>query len=240
MNVDISLIEKAVRKVVSERVLEKHSLEYNYGVFENMKDAIEAAHAAQLEYMDCSISQREEYIKAIRECILKKENLELISRLSVEETGMGKYEHKLIKNRLVIEKTPGTEDLVTEAMAGDDGLTLIELSPYGVIGAITPTTNPTETIICNSIGMLAAGNTVAFSPHPRSKNVSLKTIMLINEALEEQGAPRNLIVTVKEPSIENTNIMMKHPRVRMLVATGGPQIVTTVMSTGRKSSGSRR
>lgn len=237
MNLDISIVEKVVRKIVNDEVLKKQSSEHEYGVFENMNDAIEAAHVAQLEYMDCTMSQREKYIKAIREVILKKENLELISRLSVEETGMGNYEHKLIKNRLVIEKTPGTEDLVTEAMAGDNGLTLIELSPYGVIGSITPTTNPTETIICNSIGMLAAGNAVVFSPHPRSKNVSLKTIMLINEALEEQGAPRNLIVTVNEPSIENTNAMMKHPKVRMLVATGGPQIVTTVMSTGKKAIG---
>lgn len=245
MNVDISLIEKVVREVVNEKVLEKepsecnfaHNSEYNYGIFENMNDAIDKAHTAQREYMNCSISQREEYVKAIRECILKKENLELISRLAVEETGMGNYEHKLIKNELAARKTPGTEDLITEATAGDDGLTLVELSPYGVIGAITPTTNPTETIICNSIGMLAAGNSVAFSPHPRSKNVSIKTIMLINKALEERGAPKNLIVTVKEPSIENTNIMMKHKKVRMLVATGGPQIVTTVMSTGKKAIG---
>lgn len=82
---------------------------------------------------------------------------------------MGGYEYKLIKNRLAAVKTPGIEDLTTDAMSGDDGLTLVEYSPFGVIGSITPTTNPTETIICNSIGMLAAGNAVVFSPHPRGQ-----------------------------------------------------------------------
>ena len=150
---------------------------------------------------------------------------------------MGAYEYKLVKNRLAATKSPGIEDLTTDAMSGDDGLTLVEYSPFGVIGAITPTTNPTETVICNSIGMLAAGNSVVFSPHPRAKMVSLHLIQLINKALAREGAPANLVVTVAEPSIENTNAMMSHPKVRMLVATGGPAIVKTVLSSGKKAIG---
>ena len=122
-------------------------------------------------------------------------------------------------------------------MSGDNGLTLVEYSPFGVIGSITPTTNPTETIICNSIGMLAAGNAVVFSPHPRAKKVSLHLIQLINKALCKAGAPANLVVTVSAPSIENTNAMMSHPKIRMLVATGGPAIVKTVLSSGKKAIG---
>jgi propionaldehyde dehydrogenase len=76
-----------------------------------------------------------------------------------------------------------------------------------------------------------------FSPHPRAKNVSIKLVTMLNKALEEAGAPDNLIATVKEPSIENTNIMMEHPKIRMLVATGGPAIVNKVMSTGKKAIG---
>ena len=106
-----------------------------------------------------------------------------------------------------------------------------------MIGSITPTTNPTETIICNSIGMLAAGNAVVFSPHPRAKKVSLHLIQLINKALCKAGAPANLVVTVSAPSIENTNAMMSHPKIRMLVATGGPAIVKTVLSSGKKAIG---
>ena len=106
-------------------------------------------------------------------------------------------------------------------------------------GNRTDYTNPTETIICNSIAMLAGGNTVVFSPTSTcSKGVSIWLIKKINAKLEELGAPNNLIVTVKEPSIDNTNIMMKHPKVRMLVATGGPGIGTkAVMSTGKKAIG---
>lgn len=207
------------------------------GIFENMNDAVEAAVAAQKEYLGRTMHDRAAYVQAIRDVVLDKENLEYISRQSVEETGMGNYEHKVIKNRLAATKSPGIEDLTTDAMSGDDGLTLVEYSPFGVIGAITPTTNPTETIICNSIGMLAAGNSVVFSPHPRAKNVSLHLVRLINRALAKAGAPANLVVTVSKPSIENTNAMMQHPMVRMLVATGGPGIVKTVLSSGKKAIG---
>jgi propionaldehyde dehydrogenase len=238
VNVDLSVIEKVVRRVMEKVESQEYSEQDNcYGVFDTMDQAIEAAHIAQRKYMNCTMAERERYIKTIREVVLKKENLELISKLTVEETEMGNYEDKIIKNKLAAEKTPGTEDLITEAIAGDDGLTLVELSPYGVIGAITPTTNPTETIICNSIGMLSSGNSVVFGTHPRARGVSNILVRLINEALEEQGAPSNLITTVKEASIENTNTLMGHPKVRMLVATGGPEIVRTVMSTGKKAIG---
>jgi propionaldehyde dehydrogenase len=116
-------------------------------------------------------------------------------------------------------------------------LTTIELSPFGVIGAITPTTNPTETIINNAIGMLAAGNAVVFSPHPRAKDLSIWLVEKINEALDAIGAPANLVTMVREPSIENTNELMSHKEVNMLVATGGPGIVKTVLSSGKKAIG---
>lgn len=207
------------------------------GVFDSMDAAVEAAAVAQHDYLLCTMADRRRFVQGIRDVILQQDNLERISRMSVDETGMGCYEHKLIKNRLAAEKTPGVEDLVTHAESGDDGLTIVEYSPFGVIGAITPTTNPTETIICNSIGMLAAGNSVIFSPHPRATEVSLLTVRLINRKLAALGAPANLVVTVAKPSIDNTNVLMAHPKVRMLVATGGPAIVRAVMSTGKKAIG---
>ncbi len=241
MNIDERLVAGIVNAVLS-RMGDDESPSTDadggsWGIFESMDDAVEAAAAAQKKYLNCTMHDRAAYVKAIRDVVLKQENLEYISRQSVEETEMGNYEHKLIKNRLAATKTPGIEDLTTDAMSGDDGLTLVEYSPFGVIGAITPTTNPTETIICNSIGMLAAGNSVVFSPHPRAKNVSLHLVRLINRALAEVGAPPNLVVTVSKPSIENTNAMMGHPAVRMLVATGGPGIVKTVLSSGKKAIG---
>lgn len=244
MNIDMNMVEQLVKQIVENLTCEEgacvntsQSDTYTYGIFQDMDSAVEAAVVAQRAYMNCSMSDRNRYVTAIRKVILDQKNLEHISRLAVEETGMGGYEYKLIKNRLAAEKSPGIEDLTTTALTGDDGLTTIEYSPYGVIGSITPTTNPTETVICNSIGMLAAGNAVVFSPHPRARQVSLDTIVMINRALEEEGAPRNLIVTVDQPSIENTNKMMQHPKIRMLVATGGPGIVKTVLSSGKKAIG---
>lgn len=238
MNVDLNLVEKLVQKVM-EQVDANQELTTagDWGIFATMDEAINAAEAAQRKYLSCSMADRAKYVQVIRDVALKKENLEYMSQATVDETGMGGYEYKITKNILAATKTPGVEDLTTEALSGDDGLTLVEYSPFGVIGAITPTTNPTETVICNSIGMLAAGNSVVFSPHPRAKNVTIFLIKALNKALAEAGAPANLIVTVAEPSIENTNAMMKNPKVRMLVATGGPSIVRTVLSSGKKAIG---
>lgn len=243
MNLDESLVEKLVRKAIEEakinNLIDFNTLEgmKTYGIFDTMNEAVEASVVAQKQLLKSSMGERQKYVETIRKTVLKKENLELISKMAVEETGIGRYEHKLIKNRVAAEKTPGTEDLVTEALTGDHGITLVEYCPFGVIGAITPTTNPTETIICNSMSMIAGGNTVVFSPHPRAKNVCKKLITILNKALEDVGSPANLITTVKEPSIENTNIMMEHEKVNVLVATGGPAIVKKVMSNGKKAIG---
>lgn len=172
MKFDNTEIEAIVRKVLSENNASESS-EYRYGIFETMDEAIEASFIAQKEYMNHSLADRQKYVEGIREVVCDTRNLIYMSKLAVEESGMGKVEHKKIKNVLAAQKSPGVEDLTTQAMAGDDGLTLVEYCPFGVIGAIAPTTNPTETIICNSIGMLAGGNTVVFSPHPRSKGVSI-------------------------------------------------------------------
>lgn len=237
MNIDAALLEGIVKGVMRKIDESEKNAVDSGGIFASMDDAIEAAAAAQRRYLDCSMADRARFVETIRRVVLNEENLQFMSRSTVEETGMGDYGHKLVKNRLAATKTPGIEDLTTEALTGDDGLTIVEYSPFGVIGAITPTTNPTETIICNSIGMLAAGNTVVFSPHPRAKKVSIWLVRELNRALAESGAPANLIVTVSEPSIENTNLMMAHPKVRMLVATGGPAIVKTVLSSGKKAIG---
>lgn len=207
------------------------------GVFADMDAAIEAASVAQREYLTHSMADRRRYIEAIRKVMLTEENLNHMATQAVAESGMGDVGHKYLKNKVVAQATPGVEDLVTEAWSGDDGLTTVEYSPYGVIGAITPTTNPTETITCNSIGMLAAGNAVVFSPHPRVRRLSVWQVQQLNRALRAVGAPDNLIVTVAEPSLDNTKAMMAHPKIAMLVATGGPGIVKAVLSSGKKAIG---
>lgn len=209
----------------------------DWGVFETMDAAIEASDKAWHEYLNHSMADRDKYVTTLREIFTEPEMLEHLSKEAVAQSGMGNVHDKIQKNRAAALKSPGIEDLTTEALSGDDGLTLIEYSPFGVIGAITPTTNPSETIICNSIGMLAAGDTVVFSPHPRCKKLSVEMVQMINQALVNVGAPLNLVTMVREPSIEATNAMMSHPKVRMLVATGGPGIVNAVLSSGKKAIG---
>ncbi len=242
MEIDMRVIEQLVSQALKEIQTEQPAVFHQpeierYGVFATMDEAIAASEAAQKRLLFEKISKRQKYVDVIRKTVLKRENLELMSRFAVEETGIGNYEHKLQKNILAAENTPGTEDLITKALTGDGGITVTEYCPFGVIGAITPTTNPTETIINNSISMIAGGNTVVFSPHPRAKKVSQMLVKMLNKALMEAGAPGNLISMVEEPSIENTNRMIESPQVRFLVATGGPAIVGRVLSSGKKAIG---
>lgn len=241
MTITPEQIQKVVRETVRDLVARQQGeptvTTEEDGIFSDMNSAVEAADKAWRAYLDCSMRDRNRYIQAIRDVASDEKNLEFMATSTVEETGMGNVPHKILKNRYAALYTPGTEDIVTEAWSGDDGLTTVEFSPFGVIGAITPTTNPTETVINNAIGMLAAGNAVVFSPHPRAKKITLWLVRKINQALAGAGAPANLVVTVEEPSIDNTNAMMTHPLVRMLVATGGPGIVKAVLSSGKKAIG---
>ncbi|MBI5638719.1 MAG: aldehyde dehydrogenase EutE [Nitrospinae bacterium] len=202
------------------------------GVFATIADAVSAATAALRSLGSMPLEARGRMIEAMRRAALA--NVGQLARMAVDETGLGRYEHKLIKNRLAITKTPGIEILETEAWTGDNGLTLLERAAYGVIGSITPCTNPTETIINNAIGMIAAGNAVVVNAHPTAKKVTLFTIDLLNRAIVEAGGPPNLIATVAVPTIASANELMKHPGIALLVVTGGPAVVGAAMASGKK------
>jgi acyl-CoA reductase-like NAD-dependent aldehyde dehydrogenase len=109
----------------------------------------------------------------------------------------------------------------------------MERAPFGVIGSITPCTNPTETILCNGIGMVAGGNSVVFNTHPSAKNTSAYCIDLINRASIEVGGPDNLMCCVKDPTIASATELMHFPGVRMIVVTGGGAVVKAAMNSGK-------
>ena len=205
------------------------------GVFDTMSDALEAVSKAYKQFRSYSVEQREKMITEIRKLIL--DEAEEMARLGVEETGMGRVADKTIKHQLVANKTPGTEDLCPRVYTGDDGMTLIEMAPFGVIGSITPSTNPSETVLCNSIGMIAGGNAVVFNPHPNACKVANYAVDLVNRGILAAGGPENLVVSVKKPTHESSNEMMNSPIVRMLVATGGPGVVRALLSSGKKAIG---
>ncbi len=234
MSINEQMVQDIVKEVMAKLQLAETDAS-QHGVFEDMNEAIEAAKKAQKVIHRMSMDQREQIIANIRK--KTKENAEIFARMGVEETGMGNVPHKILKHVLVAEKTPGTEDITTTAWSGDRGLTLIEMGPFGVIGAITPTTNPSETIICNTIGMLAGGNTVVFNPHPAAIKTSLYAINMLNEASLEAGGPDNIACSVTKPTLDTSKVMMSHKDIQLIAATGGPGVVTAVLSSGRRGIG---
>ena len=205
------------------------------GLYDTVDAAVKAAVTAQKKLAALSLAKREEIIASIRRASL--ENNEELSAFAVSSTGYGRYEDKVQENILCAMKTPGTEDLRSLVKTGDDGLTLEEPAPVGVIGSLTPITNPTGTLINNTIGMLAAGNAVVFNPHPSAKDISAKMIGVLNQAILDAGGPAGAITAIAEPTLDKARELMVHPDVNMLVATGGKPVVKAVLSSGKKAIG---
>ena len=205
------------------------------GIYSDMNEAISAASEGYKAVRAMSVEQREKIITEIRK--LTRAEAPVMAQLGVTETGMGKVSHKEAKHLLVANKTPGTEDIISNARTGDNGLTLVEMAPFGVVGSITPSTNPSETVICNSIGMIAAGNGVVFNPHPNAIATSNYAVDLVNRASKAAGGPDVLVCSMVKPTLESASIMQSHPLVRMLVCTGGPGVVKAVLSSGKKAIG---
>ena len=205
------------------------------GVYTDMQEAIDAAESGYKAIRAMSLEEREKVIKIIRD--LCREEAPIMAQLGVSETKMGRVDHKIAKHMLVADKTPGTSDIKADAKTGDYGLTLTEMAPFGVVGSITPSTNPSETVICNSIGMIAAGNGVVFNPHPNAISTSNYAVDLINRASKMAGGPSVLVSSVVKPTLDTANVMYKDPRIKLLVCTGGPGVVRSVLSSGKKAIG---
>lgn len=208
----------------------------DHGVFERVEDAIKAAYVAQRQWVnDYKVEDRRRIIEAIRS--VARVNAESLAGMVWEETGMGRMEDKILKHLAVIDKTPGVECLTTEAISGDDGLMIEEYAPFGVIGAITPSTNPTETIINNTISMIAGGNSVVFNVHPGAKKSCAYCIKLLHQTIVENGGPANLITMQKEPDMEAVNRMTEDPKIRLMAGTGGMAMVNALLRSGKKTIG---
>lgn len=232
--IDETMISKMVQEVLKQ--LQVNDIKPNEcGVFNEMNVAIAQAKHAQQKIATMSMACREKIIQNIRKKTI--EHAPIMAEMAVQETGMGVIAHKILKHELVANKTPGTEDLKTSAWSGDRGLTLVERGPFGVIGAITPCTNSSETVICNTIGMLAAGNSVVFNPHPGAVNISNFAVRLVNEASMEVGGVDNIAVSTVNPTLESSGILFHHPDVNLLTVTGGPGVVSAALSSGKRAIG---
>lgn len=226
-------IRQLVREALQDLKLDKGIQRTKLGVFQTIDQAVKAAEVAFFELGKLSLETRKDIIANIRK--VSRDNIVMLSKMASEETGMGRWEDKVVKNELAIRKTPGVEDIVPETFSDDHGLALIEHAPYGVIGSISPSTNPTATIISNCIGMIAAGNSVVFNTHPAAKRVSALLVSILNEGIIEAGGPKNLITCIESPTLESAREMMSHPNVTILVVTGGPAVVKAAMRMEKKA-----
>ena len=234
----MALDQRRIQSIVAE-VLQKLDApdgkpgERPLGVHADLDSAVKAAREAFAAYEKTPLDTRRAIIAGVRETLGANEKT--LSQVALEETGLGRFEDKCLKNRLVTERTPGVEDLEPHTWTGDHGLTLLERAPYGVIAVITPVTNPSETVINNGISMIAGGNVPLFCPHPNARKVSNLTIDLMNRAARRAGAPAPLLHTVEKPTLEVAQALLRYPGIRLNVVTGGPAVVKEALASGKKS-----
>lgn len=161
-----------------------------------------------------------------------------LARLAVEETGMGKVEHKILKNKVKAEliyrhiATMPSRGIISR----DEARGIMEVAePVGVVCAVIPCTNPIVTAMCNAMLALKAGNAVICAPHPRAKRCVARTVELLQQDIEATGAPDHLLQVLADPSKDLTQELMS--KSDLVVATGGSGMVKAAYSSGKPAYG---
>ena len=163
-----------------------------------------------------------------------------LAKMAVEETGMGVLEDKIIKNHYASEYICNKYlDMKTcGIIETDDASGMVKVAePRGVLAGIVPTTNPTSTAIFKSLIALKTRNGIIFSPHPRAKKCTCLAAKVILDAAVNAGAPENIIGWISEPTVAKSAWLMSHPDISLILATGGPGMVTAAYSSGTPAIG---
>ena len=226
-----SIVAEVLKTLSSTAPLTPPTIEQgDWGVFEQLDQAVAAATAAYQQAN--TIALRERIVAVMRQAA--RDNAKRLAEMAVEETGMGRIEDKIKKNLLVAERTPGPEVLSPSAISGDTGLTLMENAPWGVIASVTPSTNPAATVINNGISMISGGNAIVFAPHPAAKRVTQEAIRILNRAIYQATGINNLMVCVREPTIEVAQQLFVQEGINLLVVTGGEAVVEAARNATNK------
>ncbi len=201
-----------------------------------LTDLMSEAQSAQSIFEGFSQTQVDACVRAVGKVVF--DNAETLAVDAVAETGMGNVHDKFLKNqgksRNVWNYLKNKKSIGVIEAKNEEGIITVA-KPVGVVGAVTPTTSPTMTILCNVMFALKGGNAIIIAPHPRAKDISARTVDLINDELNKLGAPKNLLQIIREPSMDLTNELMSV--VDVLVATGGPAMVKAAYSGGKPSFG---
>jgi len=205
----------------------------DFGVFPTVDAAVNAAEAAFQSFRDRPLGDRKKAIDCIREICV--EQAEELGRRELEETRIGRLDHKIAKLKQTIPVIPGVEYLRTDNTSGDDGLTLTDYTPFGVIGAITPVTHSLPTLAANAINMLAGGNTVVANAHPSGAKIAADGVRLFNKAIAQAIGLENLITIIDPPTIESASALFENSTVKLLVVTGGPAVARAALASKRRA-----
>ena len=203
-----------------------------FGVFPDADEACEAAHEAYLQLSEKGVAGRNKVLQIVKDLCFA--NAKEWARLELEETKIGRLDHK-IEKLLSQRGIPGVEFLNPYGLSGDHGITLEEYAPFGVIGAVTPSTHSIPTMACNIISMAAAGNAAVFNAHPGAYRCAVTAARVFNEAIHRELGIENLACIVDPPTLDSFNAIAKHERVKLLCVTGGPGVVKAAMASGKRA-----
>lgn len=203
---------------------------------QQVRDLIKAAKIAQKEYSTFTQEKVDKIIEAMSMEVRK--HSEELAKMANEETGFGKWQDKVIKNKFASEIVYASiKDMKTIGILKEEDSLLSVAVPVGVIAGLIPSTNPTSTTIYKTLISLKAGNAIVVSPHPNAKNCIIKTVEILKRAAYNAGAPEGLIGVIDIPTMEATAELMKHKDTALILATGGEAMVRAAYSSGTPAIG---
>ncbi|MBM3830236.1 MAG: aldehyde dehydrogenase EutE [Verrucomicrobia bacterium] len=208
------------------------ALRGKFGVFSDANEACAAAHEAFLQLQKAGVAARAKIVEIVK--TMAEAKAEPWGKLELDETKIGRLDHKIEKLK-IIKLVPGVEWLRPDARSGDHGITLEEYTPFGVVGAVTPSTHSIPTLSGNIVNICAAGNAVVFNPHPSAARCAAVAVRAYNEAIFRETGIENIATIIEKPSMESFAAMCKHEAVRILLVTGGPGVVKAAMQTGKRA-----
>ncbi|MCA9106693.1 MAG: aldehyde dehydrogenase family protein, partial [Planctomycetales bacterium] len=243
MQIDERLIRDVVAKVLAEvgtgakvarqATATPRSYAGRNGIFSCAQEAIAAAREAFEQLSERGLETRKRIIDHIRRISI--EQCVELGTMEMNETKIGRLEHKIDKLRTLGERTPGVEFLQSQVFSGDHGLAVIERAPFGVIGAITPVTHSLPTITGNAVSMIAAGNTLVVNPHPSGKRVAVEGVRRFNQAIHRDLGIDNLICVMEEPTLETADAIFSSRDVALICVTGGPAVARAALRAGKRA-----
>jgi aldehyde dehydrogenase len=237
MQINEDIIRSVVAQVLAEvgraPMVAGKSFAGRNGIFTCANEAVAAAREAFEALSERTVEDRKRIIGHIRRISI--EQCVELGTMEMNETKVGRLEHKIEKLKTLGERTPGVEFLRSEVYSGDHGLAVIEHAPFGVIGAITPVTHSLPTITGNAVSMIAGGNTLVVNPHPSGKRVAAEGVRRFNQAIYRDLGIDNLICLIAEPTLDTANTIFGHKGVNLICVTGGPAVARAAMKSGKRA-----